>query len=72
MKEKLESILKWKKKKEKQYQNMQDVVITVHRDKYTVVTTYIRKKKVLNSMTSTSTLKNFKKKSKLYQRIKVK
>lgn len=51
---------------------MQDVVITVHRDKYTVVTTYIRKKKVLNSMTSTSTLKNFKKKSKLYQRIKVK
>lgn len=40
--------MKKKRKKEKQYQNMQDVAIAVHRDKYIVVTTILERKKFSN------------------------
>lgn len=50
---------------------MWDAAKAVLGDKCTVVTTYIRMKKVLKSMTSASTLRNFKEKSKLNQVIKV-
>lgn len=62
---------KMKKKRETLSKHM-GCTTAVHRDKCTVVTTYIRKKKVLRSRTSTSTLRNLKKKSKLNEGIKAK